>query len=109
MSSLLVIDSSTLFALEKSGLTGFLLSLKRELIVPKAVKVEIEEGESTETLRFVKVVELKGRSLKKCLELQKLGIGWIMLQHLNEEVVDERLIIGVHSQAKLSVESNEYL
>ena len=71
----LVIDSSTLLAFEKAGLVGLLKKLDYALIVPVSVNEEIDKGGCRELLALVKVVHLKGRSIKKASKLQRLGIG----------------------------------
>ena len=68
----LVVDSSTLIALERVNLTRFLNKIDYEIIVPKAVKAEIKKEK---ILKFVKVEELKGRTLRKGKSLEHLNIG----------------------------------
>lgn len=75
MQKQLVIDSSTLFAFEKARLLDLLGSLSCQLIVPAAVKEEIEVGDGKPLLNFVKVMPLKGRSLKLSRSLAVFGIG----------------------------------
>lgn len=71
----LIIDSSTLFAFEKSGFAALLQKLDCELVVPVSVKDEIEQGKGKVLPCIVKVVPLKGRSLKKSSAFEHLGVG----------------------------------
>jgi len=68
----LVADSSTLIALERVNLIGFLDKLDYNILAPKAVKDEIKKEN---ILRFLNVKELKGRSLKNSRDLERLNIG----------------------------------
>ena len=68
----LVVDSSTLIALERANLLIFLNKIGYKVIIPKAVKEEIK---SKKILRMVQVRELSGRSLKKSRSLEFLNIG----------------------------------
>lgn len=72
---MLVVDSSTLFALERVGLIKFLNKINNEIIIPSAVKEEIIRGREKGLLKKVKIEELRGRSLKKKRSLESLGIG----------------------------------
>lgn len=70
-STRLVIDSSTLIALERAGLWGHLGELDAEILVPRAVAEEI--GRNPE---WAAVEELRGPSLAKAEELvETVGIG----------------------------------
>ncbi len=75
MQKQLVIDSSTLFAFEKAGLLNLLGSLPFQLIIPEGVRGEIEAGKGKALLGFVKIVPLKGRSLKLSRSLGAFGTG----------------------------------
>ncbi len=44
-------------------------------VVPVSVKEELEKGGGRELLRLVKVIPLRGRSVKKAASLKHLGIG----------------------------------
>ena len=68
-------DSSSLFALERADITKFLDKINYSIMIPKAVKSEIETGTTKLILKRAKVVELKGRTLKRSRALEKLGIG----------------------------------
>jgi predicted nucleic acid-binding protein len=46
----LIVDSSTLFALERAGLIELLGRINFEIIIPEAVKDEIEKGNSKKIL-----------------------------------------------------------
>lgn len=72
MSKSLAVDSSTLIALERAGLTKFLNKINYSIIIPESVKEEIK---SEYILKFVKVQELKGRTLKNSRSLERLNIG----------------------------------
>lgn len=70
-SKILVIDSSTLIALERAGLDDGLEEVDAEVLVPGAVAEEI--GKSPE---WAQVEELKGASLSKAEEIvETAGIG----------------------------------
>ena len=68
----LVVDSSTLIALEKANLAHLLKRINYVIIIPKAVKEEIN---NEKVLKFLKIKELKGRSLKLSKHFEYLGIG----------------------------------
>lgn len=70
----LVIDSSTIFAFERAKLLDMLAQLPYRLIIPPAVKDEIEAGNKS-LLSLVSVVPLKGRSLKKAVSFKSFGVG----------------------------------
>ena len=65
-------DSSTLIALERADLIKFLKKISYRIFVPKAVQEEIN---NEEILKFLKVQELKGRTLKYSKSLEHLNIG----------------------------------
>ena len=65
-------DSSTLIALERADLIKFLKKISYNAVIPKAVKEEIN---NEQILKFLKVQELKGRTLKYSKSLEHLNIG----------------------------------
>lgn len=67
----LVVDSSTLIALERAGLIKFLNKIDYSIIIPKAVKEEIK---NYRILKFFKIQELRGRTLRLSKSLEHLGI-----------------------------------
>lgn len=71
MSKNLVVDSSTLIALERAGLIKFFDKINYDIVIPKAVKEEIKDEK---TLKFVRLQELKGRTLKLSKNLIHFGI-----------------------------------
>ena len=71
MSKKLIVDSSTIIALERADLIKLLEKIDYEIIVPNSIKKEIN---NEETLRFFKIYELKGRTLKYSKNLQHLNI-----------------------------------
>ncbi len=75
MQQSLVTDSSSLFALERVQLISQLKQIPFTIIIPPAVKEEIEKGNCKELLDVVTVQSLTGRTLKKARTLEKLGIG----------------------------------
>ena len=68
----LVVDSSTLIALERADLIKFLNKIDYVITIPKAVKEEIN---NEKILKFLKIQEVKGRALKLSRNLEHLGIG----------------------------------
>ncbi len=68
----LVVDSSTLIALERANMITYFNRINYGIVVPSAVK---EEVKSENILRFVKVMQLKGRTLKNSKSLERLNIG----------------------------------
>lgn len=68
----LVVDSSTLVAIERAGLSNLLGKINFEIIIPRAVKEEIK---SEHILKFVSIMELRGRTLKISRSLEHLNIG----------------------------------
>jgi len=68
----LVVDSSTLIAMERANLIKHFNKINYGIVVPSAVK---EEVKSENILRFVKVMPLKGRTLKNSKSLEHLNIG----------------------------------
>lgn len=70
----LVVDSSTLFALERADLIKFLNKTGYEIIIPGSVKEEIVK-DSKGILNKVKIEPLRGKSLKKSKFLENIGIG----------------------------------
>ncbi|MBI2655165.1 hypothetical protein HYX06_01955 [Candidatus Woesearchaeota archaeon] len=68
----LVADSSTLIALERADLIKFLSMINYAVIIPPSVKDEVN---SDKILKFCKVQELNGRTLKLSKSLEHLGIG----------------------------------
>lgn len=75
MLRVLVVDSSSLFALERANLITFLGKIGYGIIIPMAVKNEIDKGKTKLTLKNIKVVELRGRTLKRSKTLESLKIG----------------------------------
>ncbi|MBI4919166.1 hypothetical protein HY837_04495 [archaeon] len=75
MPKTLIIDSSTVFALERAGLIHFLKKINAEIIIPPAVKKEILQSNSVSLLNYLKLKPLNGRTLEKSRTLEKLGIG----------------------------------
>lgn len=71
----MVTDSSSLFALERAHLLSYLKQIPFTIIIPPAVKEEIEKGNCKELLDIVTVQFLNGRTVKKAKTLEKLGIG----------------------------------
>lgn len=71
MSRRLVADSSTIIALERAGLIKFLNKIDYSIIITKAVKEEIKDEK---TLKFLKMYELTGRTLRLSKSLEHLGI-----------------------------------
>lgn len=67
-----VVDSSTLIALERAGLIKYLNKTGYSIAIPTAVKDEIN---NEKTLKFCKINELKGRTLKFSKSLEHLNIG----------------------------------
>ena len=67
-----MVDSSTLIALERADLIKFLKKISYNAVIPKAVKEEIN---NEQILKFLKVQELKGRTLKYSKSLEHLNIG----------------------------------
>ena len=72
MPKILVADSSTLIALERAGLIKFLKGIDYDVIISNAVK---EEVKNQKILKFLKVYELRGRTLKLSKSLEHLNIG----------------------------------
>lgn len=72
MQKSLVVDSSTLIALERISLIKLLNKIGYKITIPKAVKEEIK---SKKILKFCEVQELKGRTLKLSKSLEHLNIG----------------------------------
>ena len=72
--SQIVVDSSSLFALERGGLLHFLPQLPYSLLVPVAVKEEALQGSLT-LPKGVIICQLHGRTLKKVRALEYLNIG----------------------------------
>ena len=68
----LVVDSSAIIALERAGLIKFLKKINYSVIIPKSVKEEINNNK---TLKFLRMEEVKGRTLKLSKTLEYLGIG----------------------------------
>ena len=68
----LVVDSSTLIALERADLLGFLGKINYTIIISPSVR---EEVSNENILKFCKVQELNGRTLKLSKSLEYLGIG----------------------------------
>jgi predicted nucleic acid-binding protein len=68
----LVVDSSTLIALERAGLIKFLNRINYAIIIPPSIK---EEVNSERILKFCEVQELNGRTLKLSKNIEHLGIG----------------------------------
>ena len=71
----LVTDSSSLFALERVHLLSLLQQIPFTLIIPPAIKQEIEAGSDRKILDFVTVQTLNGRTLKKARSLEYFNIG----------------------------------
>lgn len=72
MSKILIVDSSTIIALERADLIKFLGRLNYKLIIPQSVEEEIK---NKNTLKFFNTQELKGRTLKYSKSLEQLNIG----------------------------------
>ncbi|MBI2650281.1 hypothetical protein HYX04_03125 [Candidatus Woesearchaeota archaeon] len=72
MPKILVVDSSTLIALERAGLIKFIDKIGYNVIIPKAVKEEIK---NEKILKFLKMHELTGRTLRLSKSLEHLNIG----------------------------------
>ena len=72
MSKNLVVDSSSLIALDRADLIKFLNKIGYTIIITPSIK---EEVNSKKILKFCKVQELKGRTLKLSKNLEHLGIG----------------------------------
>ena len=72
MQKSLVADSSTLIALERVDLIKYLNKIDYDIVIPPAVKDEIK---NKEVLRFLRIQELKGRTLKLSKSLEHLNIG----------------------------------
>ncbi len=70
-----MVDSSSLIALERAGMAVYLNKTGYDIIIPPAVKEEIQKGKSTMLLKKAKVQELSGRTLKKARELEFLNIS----------------------------------
>jgi len=70
--SKVIVDSSTLIALERANLINFLNKIDYSTIIPIAVKEEII---NERILKFLIIQELKGRTLKLSRSLEHLGIG----------------------------------
>ena len=68
----MVIDSSSLIALERAGILSKLKYLDFQIIIPKHVSLEFGKIE----LENVKIENLKGRSIKKVKSLISKGFGW---------------------------------
>lgn len=66
----LIIDSSTLIALERAKLLNFLNKINYELIIPNAVYEEVKIK-----LRNIRIEIIKGRTLKFSKKLEALGFG----------------------------------
>jgi len=71
LQKILVIDSSSLIALERANLLGKLKYLGFKLIVPKTVSLEF----GTINQKIIKTESLKGKSIKKAKSLVSKGIG----------------------------------
>ena len=71
MQKSLVVDSSTLIALERADLIKFLNKVDYTTIITPAIKEEIN---NEKILKACKVQELKGRTLKLSKTLEHLGI-----------------------------------
>ncbi len=67
-----VVDSSALIALERANLIKFLKRINYDIIIPPAVKEEINQEKIS---KFLKISELKGRTLKLSKSLEHLNIG----------------------------------
>ena len=65
----LIIDSSTIIALERVNLLNYLIKLNFDILITEAVSNEIKN------VRGLKVEPLKGKSLKLVMELEKINIG----------------------------------
>ncbi len=72
MPKILVADSSTLIALERADLIKFLKRISYSVAIPVAVK---EEVRNEKILKFLKIYELRGRTLKLSKSLEYLNIG----------------------------------
>ena len=72
MSRSLVVDSSTLIALERANLIKFLRRIDYNIIIPKAVKEEIK---NEKIIKLCKIQELRGRTLRLSKSLEHLNIG----------------------------------
>lgn len=75
MPDTLVVDTSSLIALERGRLVPPLSQLKWELVVPLAVKEELEQGRKSEILTITKVFHLTRRTSKKSNDFEMQGIG----------------------------------
>jgi len=69
----LIVDSSTLISLEKANLLNYLSKINYNILVPQSVAVEI--GDICRLIKNLKIVELKGRTLKISKDLMDLSIG----------------------------------
>ena len=67
----LIVDSSSLIALERADLIKFLDRINCTIFISTSVK---EEMNSDKILKFCKVQELRGRTLKLSKNLENLGI-----------------------------------
>ncbi len=69
----LIIDSSTLIALERADIISLLDKLDCEIIISESVFNEV--GNALKSCKRVKIEKLKGRSIKKSRSLEKIGLG----------------------------------
>ncbi len=81
-----VTDSSSLFALERGQLIFHLKRIPFTLIIPPAVKEEIENGKCKELLDIVTVQSLNGRNLK---QIAIFGFAFFLDLFHKEKLIDD--------------------
>ena len=70
-----VVDSSSLCALERVGLIQFLEKIPFTIIIPPAVQHEILRGKTSTLPGYLHPQALRGKTLKRGKNLELLGIG----------------------------------
>lgn len=73
LQKILIVDSSTLIALERGELIRLLEKLSHKIIIPRAVAKEV--GDIIKGFENVQIEELKGKTLKLSRGLESIKIG----------------------------------